>query len=124
MEKVLCVDDNLSILYLYQDELSEEGYEVILATGGREALMKFEKDTPHLAVMDIRIPDTDVTEILTTMQIKNPGIPVILNTAYLHYPKNLMALGAEACVFKSADLTELKRKIREALEKRRISRRE
>ena len=42
MEKVLCVDDDLSLLRLYQDELSEEGYKVILAKDGKEALGKFD----------------------------------------------------------------------------------
>jgi DNA-binding response OmpR family regulator len=42
MEKVLCVDDDLSLLRLYHDELTEEGYRVILAEDGKEALMKFE----------------------------------------------------------------------------------
>jgi len=56
MEKVLCVDDSLSILRLYRDELSEEGYKVILAKDGQEGLMKFGKESPEVVVMDIRMP--------------------------------------------------------------------
>ena len=47
MEKVLCVDDDLSLLRLYEDELTEEGYEVVLAKDGKEALAKFEKESPR-----------------------------------------------------------------------------
>lgn len=119
MEKILCVDDDLSLLRLYQDELSEEGYKVILAKDGKEALIKFEKESPQVVVMDIRMPMMNGIETLTAMLGKNRQIPVILNTAYPQYRENFMTWGAEAYVIKSSDLTELKQKIREALEKRR-----
>lgn len=119
MEKILCVDDDLSLLRLYQDELSEEGYKVILAKDGKEALIKFEKESPQVVVMDIRMPTMNGIETLTAMLGKNRQIPVILNTAYPQYRENFMTWGAEAYVIKSSDLTELKQKIREALEKRR-----
>jgi DNA-binding response OmpR family regulator len=118
MEKVLCVDDDMSLLQLYQEELAEEGYKVILARDGKEALKKFEKEIPHIVVMDIRMPNMDGIETLTTMLGKNRQIPVILNTAFPQYRENFMTWGAEAYVIKSSDLTELKKKIREILDKR------
>ncbi len=121
MERVLCVDDDLSLLRLYQDELSEEGYRVILAKDGKEALGKFEKEKPQVVVMDIRMPVMDGIEALTAMMGKDRQIPVILNTAYPQYRENFMTWGAEAYVIKSSDLTELKQKIREVLDKRKKS---
>ncbi len=118
MEKVLCVDDDLSLLRLYQDELSEDGYKVILAKDGKEALKKFEKESPEVVVMDIRMPTMDGIETLTAMLGKDRQVPVILNTAYPQYRENFMTWGAEAYVIKSSDLTELKKKIREVLDKR------
>jgi CheY-like chemotaxis protein len=118
MEKVLCVDDDLSLLRLYQDELSEEGYKVILAKDGKEALAKFDKEKPQVVVMDIRMPVMDGIEALTAMMGRDRQIPVILNTAYPQYRDNFMTWGAEAYVIKSSDLTELKQKIREILDKR------
>lgn len=118
MEKVLCVDDDLSLLRLYQDELSEEGYKVILAKDGKEALAKFEKEKPQVVVMDIRMPVMDGIEALAAMMGKDRQVPVILNTAYPQYRDNFMTWGAEAYVIKSSDLTELKQKIREILNKR------
>ncbi len=119
MEKVLCVDDDLSLLELYRDEFSEEGYQVFLARDGKEALTKFEKEKPDLVVMDIRMPVMDGIDALTVMLGKNRQIPVILNTAFPQYRENFMTWGAEAYVLKSSDLTELKAKIREVLGKRR-----
>ena len=118
MEKILCVDDDLSLLRLYQDELSEDGYKVILAKDGKEALAKFEKENPQVVIMDIRMPQMDGIETLTAMLGKDRQVPVILNTAYPQYKENFMTWGAEAYVIKSSDLTELKQKIREVLDKR------
>ena len=118
MEKVLCVDDDRSLLRLYQDELTEEGYKVILARDGKEALAKFEKENPQVVIMDIRMPVMDGIETLTVMLGKDRQVPVILNTAYPQYRENFMTWGAEAYVIKSSDLTELKQKIREILDKR------
>jgi len=118
MEKILCVDDDDGLLHLYQEELSEEGYKVILAKEGKEALKKFEKESPHVVVMDIRMPVMDGIETLTAMLGKDRQVPVILNTAYPQYRENFMTWGAEAYVIKSSDLTELKQKIREVLDRR------
>jgi DNA-binding response OmpR family regulator len=118
MEKVLCVDDDLTLLNLYKIELSEEGYKVILAKDGKEALLKFEKEKPQVVIMDIRMPVMDGIETLTAMLEKDRQIPVILNTAFPQYKENFMTWGAEAYVLKSSDLTELKQKIREVLDRR------
>jgi CheY-like chemotaxis protein len=121
MEKVLCVDDDLSLLRLYEDELVEEGYEVVLAKDGKEAIAKFEKESPQVVVMDIRMPVMDGIEALTNLLGKDRQVPVILNTAYPQYRENFMTWGAEAYVIKSSDLTELKQKIREVLDRRKKS---
>ncbi len=118
MEKILCVDDDLSLLRLYQEELTEEGYKVILARDGKEAMTKFEKENPDLVIMDIRMPLMDGIETLTAMLGKNRQIPVILNTAYPQYRENFMTWGAEAYIIKSSDLSELKQTIKEVLVKR------
>jgi CheY-like chemotaxis protein len=118
MEKILCVDDDLSLLHLYQDELTEEGFKVILAKDGKEALVKFAKEKPNVVVMDIRMPIMDGIETLTAMLGKDRQVPVILNTAYPQYKENFMTWGAEAYVLKSSDLTELKQTIRAVLDRR------
>jgi DNA-binding response OmpR family regulator len=118
MPKILCVDDDATLLLLYQQELSEEGYQVILAKDGKEALSKFVKEKPDLVVLDIRMPVMDGIEALGAMLGKNRQVPVILNTAFPQYKENFMTWGAEAYVLKSGDLMELKQKIREILDRR------
>ena len=118
MEKILCVDDDFSLLYLYQRELSEEGYEVILAKDGKEALSKFMKEKPRVVVLDIRLPVMDGIETLNALLGKDRQAQVILNTAYPEYKENFLTWGAAAYVVKSSDVTELKQRIREVLQGR------
>ena len=118
MKKILCVDDDPNILELYKDELSEDGYHVILARNGKEALRKFESEKFDVVVMDIRMPQMDGIETLTAMLGKDRQMSVILNTCYPQHRDNFMTWGAEAYLVKSSDFTELKSKIREVLDRR------
>ncbi len=119
MEKILCVDDDLRLLHLYQEELSEEGYIVIVAQDGKQAMDKLREERPQVVVLDIRMPKMDGIETLNAMLGKNRQIPIILNTAYPQYRDNFMTWGAEAYVIKSSDLAELKRRIRQVLDRKR-----
>ena len=56
MEKILCVDDDPSILQLYEEEFSEDGYEVVLTANAKEALRKYQTERPELVILDIRMP--------------------------------------------------------------------
>ncbi len=118
MQKILCVDDDRSVLQLYYEELTDEGYKVILTKDGKEALSKYSKEKPDLVVMDIRMPGMDGLNVLTAILGKDRQASVIINTAYPQHRENFMSWGAEAYVIKSSDLTELKQKVREVLEKR------
>jgi len=123
MKKILCVDDNRSLLRLYHDELSDQGYEVILAKDGKEALLKFKEESPHLVILDIRMPGMDGIETLNALLGQDRQARVILNTAYPEYRQNFMTWGAEAYLVKSIDLEELKNTVREVLDRpKKISR--
>jgi DNA-binding response OmpR family regulator len=119
--KILCVDDEPALLRAYKDELSEEGFEVILAQDGKKALALFSEENPQVVVLDIRMPQMDGMEALVTLLGKDGTIPVILHTAYPEYQENFITWGAEAFVMKSADLSELKKIIREILQRKRGS---
>jgi len=122
MKKILCVDDNPILLLLYQEEFSEEGYEVHLARNGKEALKKYDQESPQVVVLDLRLKIMDALKTLKALLEINRDLPVILNTASPLDSDCYKRWGAEAYVIKSSDLTELKEKIREALAKRKINR--
>ena len=118
MEKILCVDDDPSILQLYQEEFSEDGYEVVLAANGKEALIKYQTERPQLVIMDMRMPGMDGIEALTAIFGKDRQASIVINTAFPQYRANFMTWGAETYLIKSSDLGELKQKVREVLDMR------
>ena len=122
METLLIVDDEEHQRLLYQEELSEEGYQVILAGNGKEALERLSESVPDLIVLDIRMPIMNGLEALGKIIGKEKGIPVIIHSAYSSYKDDFMSWAADDFVVKSSDLTELKRKIRELLDKKKAER--
>jgi CheY-like chemotaxis protein len=117
MEKILFVDDDPVLLLLYQEELSEEGYEVHLARNGKEALKKYDQESPQVVVLELRLKIMDGLETLEALLERNHDLPVILNTASPLEGDCYKRWGAEGYVVKSSDLAQLKEKIREALAK-------
>jgi len=109
--KILIVDDDLHIQRLYKEELLEEGYEVVVASTGKEALEVFEKESPDVVTLDILMPDIDGISLLRKMKEQKPKIPIIMSTAY-DYRDDFSVWASEAYIVKSADLTELKKTIK------------
>ena len=115
MKRILVVDDEDHIRDYLAEELTDEGYEVLIATSAPEALKIIEKEELNLVVLDIRMPGMTGVEALPRILGLKENLPVILNTAYSQYQQDFMAWAANAYVIKSFDLTELKAKIKELL---------
>lgn len=118
METLLIVDDEANQRRLYQEELTDEGYLVKLAENGKEALKSIAELPPDLVVLDIRMPVMDGLEALGKIIGKERNIPVIIHSAYSSYKDDFISWAADGFVVKSANLAELKRKIRELLDKK------
>ena len=118
--KILVVEDEEGLRLLYEEELKAEGYEVFTAQNGREALQQLERIKPDLIILDIVMPVMDGMEALGRIVGKERNIPVIMNTSYPGYREDFMSWAADAYVMKSTDLRELKDKVRELLEKKRV----
>jgi CheY-like chemotaxis protein len=112
MKTILVVDDEKHIRELYRSELEDEGYSVILAATGSEALKIVEENPPDLIVLDIQMPGMDGIELLENLLGRDKGIPIILNTAYSHYRDDFSTWGADAYVVKSSDTSKLKAEIK------------
>jgi two-component system, response regulator, stage 0 sporulation protein F len=117
MKTILVVDDDEAIRTLLQEELEEEGYQVMIATNARDALKLIETEALDLVILDIRMPGMDGLEALPRILGIKEGLPVILNTAYSQYQESFMSWAADAYVVKSSDLTELKEKVKELTNK-------
>jgi DNA-binding response OmpR family regulator len=117
MKTILVVDDDEAIRTLLQEELEEEGYKVLIATNARDALKMVAAEALDLVILDIRMPGMDGLEALPRILGIKEGLPVIMNTAYTQYQDSFMSWAADAYVVKSSDLTELKEKVKELIQK-------
>ena len=117
MTTILVVENDKYHLFLYEQELSLEGYNIITAKDGCEALKKVKEHSPDLIVMDIIMPKMDGIELMGRILSGHKKIPIIINTAYTSYMDNFMSWAADAYIIKSSDLNELKNKIKELLDK-------
>ncbi len=94
--KILFVDDDNFLRKVYKAELSERGYEVILAADGEEGLHKAQLEDPDLVILDMIMPKKSGFEVLMELQSDpvTKMIPVII----------LSNLGQEADIKKGIDL--------------------
>ena len=115
MKKILIVDDEESIRFLYKEELEEEGYIVECAKNGEEALEKLIVFKPDLVSLDIKMPVMDGIEALKRIREKERRLPIILCSAYGEYKQDLTTWASDAYVVKCADLTAFKSTIRKLL---------
>ncbi|MBW2049173.1 MAG: response regulator [Deltaproteobacteria bacterium] len=116
MAKILIVDDEEHIRYLYAEELSDAGYEVVTAEDGHMLLEKIEREKPDLVVLDIKMVDYNGLDLLQDIRNRFYDLPVVLCTAYDTFKEDMKSIAADYYVIKSFDLSELKSKIAMALD--------
>jgi OmpR family response regulator RpaB len=115
-EKILVVDDELSIRQILETRLSIRGYEVLLAANGEDALSLFKKEQPNLVILDIMLPKIDGYEVCTEIR-KESKVPIIMLTALGDIGDRVMGLelGADDYVMKPFSPKELEARIRSVL---------
>ena len=122
--KILLADDEPSIRQLLSYRLRKEGYEVVLAANGSEAIDLLEKGGIDLLVSDIRMPDMSGVDVLRVAKALDPDILGVMITAYASKDTSIEALrlGASNYVEKGAPEfpSEVVEVVSHALEQRRI----
>lgn len=117
--KVLIVDDEIDTLTPLKRALEVEGYAVIEAMDGVEALEKVKSENPDLVLLDLMLPKMDGNEVCQKLR-KNPmteGIPIIMLTAKGDMKDKIEGIetGADDYVTKPFNLSELKARIKTVL---------
>ncbi len=117
MKRILIADDEEALQRLYKEEFDEEGYEVLLASTGKEVVSLLEDPAhlPDLIVMDIRMPEMNGIDTLRAIKEKYPQLPVILCSAYSEFKQDFSTWASDDYVVKSSDLTELKEAVKRHL---------
>ncbi len=116
MKKILIVDDEEVIRMLYAEELEEEGYRVVTSASGHGLVEMIERERPDLVILDIKMAEHNGLDLLQDIRREFYNIPVILCSAYSSFKGDLKSIAADYYVVKSADLSELKQRIKMALE--------
>jgi len=123
MKKILVVDDELNMRLVLKAMLKKEGYDVILASDGIEALDILKKDEVTIVVSDLKMPKMDGMELLERISESWPAIPVIIITAHGTIATAVDALkkGAFDYITKPFEQDELKNVINKAVKTKTLS---
>ncbi len=113
MKKILVIDDDVHISDMIEEALTREGYSILKAYSGTEALYVLSKTSPDLILLDLMLPGLSGEELLPKIK----DIPVIVISAKLDVDNKVRLLldGAADYITKPFDLSELKARIIVAL---------
>ena len=121
--RILMIDDDKSILRTFTRILQKNGYEIDVAETGQEGLEKSKRKVYDLALIDIRLPDMDGTELLVKLQHTMRDAIKIMITGFPSLETGVKALdeGADAYLVKPVKPEELLALIEEKFKAREIS---
>ncbi len=118
MKTILIVDDEKNIRLLYEEEFRDEGYDILTASNGLEALEILEQQQQDidLVLLDVKMPVMDGSEFLRRIRQSNTELPILLSTAYGdQVQQDFSAWLANGYIMKSSDLNHLKSQVKDIL---------
>ncbi len=85
MAKVLIVDDDMTLRELYEERMKAEGFTIISASDGEEAIEKTTKEKPDVILLDIMMPKINGIDVMKMLREKDEtkDIPIIILTALI-----------------------------------------
>jgi DNA-binding NtrC family response regulator len=115
--KILVIDDEPDIGWLFSKILSEEGYEVLISLNGEEGISKIKKEQPDLVFLDLKLPGKGGIEILREIRRSDKDLLVIVLTAYetVKTAVEAMKLGAYDYLSKPINIEKIKTTLKNAL---------
>lgn len=117
-EKILVVDDEAPIRDLLKEFFKRRGYEVSTAGLASQVAEMVAKESPHLVILDLALPDGDGMEILQELKAKDPGLRVLVLTG-MGFDEDLLQeardKGADSYVSKTLPLDQLYLEVRRVL---------
>ena len=110
MKNILIVDDDEKICWAFEQFLTDEGYNPIIASNAEEGLRKIENNRPDLVMLDIRLPGISGLEALQEIKKIDPQIQIVIMTAYDNVETTITAMRLQAFDFlpKPIDLDQVK----------------
>src|SRR5213080_2832758 len=123
--RILLADDEQAIQTLLSYPLQKEGYEVVHASDGREALARFSERPVDLVVLDVMLPRVDGLEVCRRLRERST-VPIIMLTAKAEEIDKVLGLelGADDYITKPFSLREFRSRVRAALRRAGMARSE
>ena len=120
-DKILVVEDDPAILTGLKDLLETEGYAVVAAADGAEALRTYEKEKPSLILLDIMIPETSGYDVCREIRKQDDRTPILMLTAKGQEVDKVVGLelGADDYIVKPFGVGELLARVRAGLRRAR-----
>ncbi len=114
--RILLVDDEQSVQTLLSFPLRREGYEVVQAVDGREALDRFAEQSFDLVVLDVMLPQIDGLEVCRRLRARS-AVPIIMLTAKSEEIDKVVGLelGADDYITKPFSMREFRSRVKAAL---------
>ena len=81
-KRILIVDDESLVRWSLRERMTKEGYEVLEAPDGQGARQLFSREHIDLALFDLRLPDADGLTLMRQLHEAQPGVPIIIITAF------------------------------------------
>jgi DNA-binding response OmpR family regulator len=119
MSRILVVDDEPNVRLVYNEELTDDGYEVLEAESGKDTFEILKREPIDLILLDIKLRSESGLDVLQRISKEFPHIPVILCSAYSAFQDDYTSWLANAYVVKSSDTDELLKEVKIVLSKRR-----
>lgn len=122
MKKILIVDDEKPISDIIKFNMTREGYEVVTAFDGREALAMFAAELPDIVILDLMLPEIDGLEVAKTIR-KTSNVPIIMLSAKdSEFDKVIgLEIGADDYVTKPFSNRELQARVKALLRRSEFS---
>ena len=118
MTQLLVADDSETVLLMLQRRLEMEGYDVLTATDGVEAMERLRElapKEPDIILLDAMMPNMSGTEVLEEVRGSGSKVPIVMISAHLdaQEPDRMRSLGATDCIPKPFEWEDLIAKIEE-----------
>ncbi|MCF8064518.1 MAG: sigma-54 dependent transcriptional regulator [Desulfarculaceae bacterium] len=122
MERILIVDDEKNYLVVLQALLADNGYEMLTAQNGSQALALAAEEEPDLVITDMRMPQMSGLDLIQRLKARFNEMPIIVMTAYgtVENAVEAMKSGATDYISKPFENTELLLTVQKALKMRRL----